>query len=136
LNRDRAGFGSYTSILRIFDTGNCACDCALEGATLYIANLMTSRRNDRLCASRNSSMHSAPRRGSRQSILWWANRKSVSADVARLLLEEGAVRCDVDLPILQKHGVTRVLDSLRKKRGHPHDSSGSAMLLRNSSNAL
>jgi len=59
-----------------------------------------------------------------------ANRKNVSPDVARRYLKQGAVRVTVDLPILQKHGVRVILDSLLEEHGViRHDSERLARLL-------
>ena len=59
-----------------------------------------------------------------------ANRKSVSPEVARRYEKEGAERVIVDLPVLRKHRVKVILDSLLEEHGViRHDSKRLARLL-------
>ena len=59
-----------------------------------------------------------------------ANRKNVSADVARRYLKEGAERVIVDLPVLRKQRVKVIFDSLLEEHGViRHDSKRLARLL-------
>jgi len=121
----------YTSILPNLLIPEIAHAIARSKAPrVYIANLMTQPGETTGYAL--SEHLNAIQRHVRGNVIDFvvANRKSVSADVARRYLKQGAVRVTVDLPILQKHGVRVILDSLLEEHGViRHDSERLARLL-------
>lgn len=97
---------------------------------VYIANLMTQPGETTgysLSAHLNAIQRHVPGRIVDFVV---ANRKSISAEVARRYQKEGAERVVVDLPLLQKQRVRVIMDSLLEEHGViRHDSERLARLL-------
>src|SRR5689334_19652831 len=121
----------YTSILPNLLIPEIAHAIARSRAPrVYISNLMTQPGET---TGYSLSQHlNAIQRHVRGRVIDYviANRKSISPDVARRYLKQGAERVVVDLPILHKHNVRVVLDSLLEEHGViRHDSNRLARLL-------
>jgi uncharacterized cofD-like protein len=97
---------------------------------VYIANLMTQPGETTGYAL--SGHLDAIQRHVRGRVIDFvvANRKSISPEVERRYLKQGAERVTVDLPDLKKHRVRVILDSLLEEHGViRHDSKRLARLL-------
>lgn len=97
---------------------------------VYISNLMT-QPGETTGYSLSQHLNAIQRHVPRKIIDYVvANRKSISPEVARRYLKQGAERVIVDLPILQKYKVRVILDSLLEEHGViRHDSERLARLL-------